>query len=511
MVGFFAENRELLESSRKTVQTRVFMAPLSQNRQTRNPAGRGSLDRNAIALALIVVAVLFFSAEPALRAQSSQTQTQSQPPSNPQPTQDIPDAPSTVQPPAPKPAFPPPDAVGADQGAAGQPEPGQPGSSQPSSSQPGSGQPGSSQPAEGKSSSSSSTPPIETVPAGSAPRNQINPKETLFTIGVSARFVQVPVTVKDPDGRRVDGLLPKDFTVLENGKKQTLTYFSSDPFELSVAVLLDTGMPDVAVQKMNQSYGALVGAFSAYDEVAIYTYSSTVSQVTDYTGRPERLTAALNQMKLVRGGSGGPPVLSGPFSGGPSVNGIPVGGGGAAPVNTPDRESHVLNDAILRAAQDLSKRERTRRKVIIVISDGREFGSQAGYRDVLKILETRGIQVKAVVVDSGALPVFKQVEKFHLKTQGYADILPRYTSATGGGQVLTELSRNAMEDAYAQITSEARNQYTLGYVPPAAATSGRREIEVLVDRPQLKIFAKAAYYATPSARAAPAPAAGSPE
>jgi VWFA-related protein len=473
------------------------MAPLSQHRQTRNPAGRGSLGRNATCFALIATAAIFIfiSAAPAMQSQSGQTQTQSQPPANPQPAQDIPDAPSTVQPPVPKPAFPPPDAVGADQGAAGQP---------------GSGQPGPGQPEEGKPAPPPMS-PIETVPAGSTPRNQINPKETLYTIPVSARFVQVPVTVKDPDGRRVDGLLPKDFTVLENGKKQTLTYFSSDPFELSVAVLLDIGMPDVAVQKMNQSYSALIGAFSPYDEVAIYTYSSTVSQVTDYTGRPERLTAALNQMKLVRGDSGGPPVLGGPFSGGPTVNGAPVGGGGVAPVNTPDRESHVLNDAILRAAQDLSKRERTRRKVIIVISDGREFGSQAGYRDVLKVLETRGIQVKAVVVDSGALPVFKQVERFHIKTQGYSDILPKYTSATGGGQVLTELSRNSMEEAYAQITSEARNQYTLGYVPPAAATSGRREIEVLVDRPQLKIFAKDAYYATPSAHAAPAPAAGSPE
>ena len=30
---------------------------------------------------------------------------------------------------------------------------------------------------------------------------------------------------------------------------------------------------------------------------------------------------------------------------------------------------------------------------------------------------------------------------------------------------LRELSRNAIEDAYAQIISEARNQYTLGYSP----------------------------------------------
>ena len=42
--------------------------------------------------------------------------------------------------------------------------------------------------------------------------------------------------------------------MLENGKKQTLTYFSSDPFELSVAVVLDVGIADVALQKMNQTY-----------------------------------------------------------------------------------------------------------------------------------------------------------------------------------------------------------------------------------------------------------------
>ena len=86
-------------------------------------------------------------------------------------------------------------------------------------------------------------------------------------------------------------------------------------------------MADVAVQKINQTYSALAGAFSPYDEVALYTYSSTVSQVTDFTGKAERLTAALNEMKLVRGTNNGPPVLGGPLGpGGPTVNGAPVGG-----------------------------------------------------------------------------------------------------------------------------------------------------------------------------------------
>ena len=346
-------------------------------------------------------------------------------------------------------------------------------------------------------------PPVEPLPAGSRPRNQVNPKEDLYTITVAAHVVQIPVMVKDSDGRPVDGLLPKDFTVLENGKKQPLTFFSSDPFELSVAIVLDTNVSDVVLQQVNQTYSSLVGAFSPYDEVALYTYSSTVTEVTDFSGRATKLTAALNQLKTVRGRNNGPPVLGGPLGPqGPSVNGMPVGGPPVAPVMTPPRESHVLNDAILRAAIDLSRRERTRRKVIFVISDGQELGSRASYRDVLRVLQTHDIQVKAVVVDTGALPGYKQVEKLHhIPKQGFSEILPRYVNATGGGQIFTELSRNAMEEAYGQITSEARNQYTLAYSPKATTgPTSYRSIEVLVDKKGLNIYAKPGYYPVPTAR-----------
>jgi VWFA-related protein len=411
-------------------------------------------------------------------------QSQGQQPATTQPAQDIPDAPSTVQPPAPKPPAPEPAPAG-EQGA-------QPG---------GLPQSDSAQQPEQDKAAPPPLPPVQTVPPGSAPRNQINPAEDLYKISVTTNFVQIPVLVKDNNGRRVDGLLPKDFTVLENGKKQTLTYFTSDPFELSAAILLDLGMADIAVQKVNQTYSALVGAFSPYDEVALYTYSSTVSQQADFSRRPEKLTAVLDSMKLVRGRNNGPPVLGGPLASGPTVNGMPVGGPPVQPVNTPPKEAHVLNDAILRAALDLSKRERTRRKVIFVISDGRERGSQASYKDVLKLLETHGIQVKAVVLDQGALPGYKQVEKLHhIIGQGYADILPKYTHATGGGDIFTELSRNAIEKAYAQITSEVRNQYTLGYTPKAmGGSSSYRSIEVLVDK-KVNVYAKDGYYPVPTAR-----------
>ena len=338
-------------------------------------------------------------------------------------------------------------------------------------------------------------PPVKTVPPGTSSREAPTGGEQLYKLRVTTNFVQVPVTVKNRDGRMVDGLLPQDFTVMENGTRQKLTFFTSDPFALSVAVVLDLGMPDTAVQKVNQTFPSLVGAFAPYDEVALYTFSSTVSQVSDFAGVSRRLEALLTQMKTERGRNNGVPVLSGPMASGPIVNGKPVNSP-TQPVYTPTKEAHVLNDAILQAALDLIKRDPTRRKIIFVISDGRESGSKASYGDVLKLLLTNGIQVKAVAVESAALPLYGKLERLHLPRQGYGNLLPKYAGATGGAPVFTELSRNAIEQTYAQAMSEARNQYTLGYTPAKGKVSAAayRSIEVLVDRPDLKIYAKDGYY-----------------
>ena len=435
---------------------------------------------------------------PAIQGQSSGSQTPSGQgqPSQTQPAQNIPDAPSAVQPPSATPEPPP----------IPRPEEKKPAVERnPWTNEPinkaGAAEPGA-QPGE-EASAPPPMPPVKTVPPGSSTKQGPGAQEQLYTLVVHTNFVQVPVTVKDRNGRMVDGLLPTDFSVMENGTKQKLSFFSADPFALSVAIVLDLGMPDTAVQKVNQTFPALVGAFAPYDEVALYTYSSTVSEVSDFAGATQKLTALLNQMKTERGHNNGPPVLSGPLApNGPIINGIPVGSP-TEPVYTPPKEAHVLNDAILRAALDLSKRNRTRRKIIFVISDGREYGSKASYSDVKKLLLSNEIQVKAVAVESAALPVYGKLERLHLPHEGYGNILPKYTSATGGGDPYNELSRSAIEDIYAQVMSEARNQYTLGYTPArpkTPTTAAYRNIEVLVDRPGLKISAKDGYYPAPAAR-----------
>ncbi|HUB01545.1 MAG TPA: VWA domain-containing protein [Terriglobales bacterium] len=345
-------------------------------------------------------------------------------------------------------------------------------------------------------------PPVKTVPPGSVPPETANGESGYVLPRVTTNLVIVPVTVKDSDGRMVNGLQPRDFTVLENGQRQTLKFFTSDPFALSAAVVIDLGMPDVGVKKVQQTLSALQGAFSQFDEIAIYTYSTKVGRQSDFTGVGRQLTAVMNQIKSYSGESNGPPVTDGPLGPqGPIINGMPIDAP-VTPVSTPPRVAHVINDAILTAARDLSKQPRERRKIIFVISDGRELGSTASYQDTLKVLLTQNITVYGVGVEGAAIPIYDRLQRIHLpKTRallGYSDILPKYVSATGGGAVYAELTAADIERAYASAIGEARNQYTIGY--SSKGIGGYRQIEVRVHRPNLKVYAKDGYYPLPAAR-----------
>jgi VWFA-related protein len=157
---------------------------------------------------------------------------------------------------------------------------------------------------------------------------------------------------------------------------------------------------------------------------------------------------------------------------------------------------------------DLSTRQKGRRKIIFVIGDGREYRSNASYGDVLKVLLSNGILVYGIGVGGSAIPGYKQVEKLHIPGQAYGNILPRYANATGG-EILSEYSKDAIENAYQRAIGDARNQYTLGYASAATPSSTYREIEVKVGRPGCKssdlrpcvlVFAKAGYYPLPVSR-----------
>ncbi len=416
--------------------------------------------------------------------------------------QDIPDAPSASRPPQPYPSAPPPE-----------PE-SQPPSQPPTAEAKPSGNeapPSSANP--GPSASENPSPPphpldVKTVPANAAAPDAGSAQDELYKLSVNVNEVIVPVRVTDDSGRLVNGLLPKDFSVYEDGNKRVLNFFTSDPLAISAAVIFDLGMPDVNVQKVNQTFGALEGAFSQFDEVAIYSYSTTVGRMADFGAVGKRLDSVLNQMKTYHGENNGVPVLGGPLGPqGPTINNIPVDRS-APPAISPPKQARVLNDAILTAAMDLGGRQKGRRKIIFVISDGREYRSNASYGDVMKVLLSNGIMVYGIGVGGSAIPGYKQLEKLKIPGQAYGNILPRYANATGG-EILSEYSKDAIENAYQRAIGDARNQYTLGYASAATPSSTYREIEVKVGRPGCKssdlrpcvlVYAKAGYYPLPISR-----------
>ncbi len=353
------------------------------------------------------------------------------------------------------------------------------------------------------------SPNIKTVPPGGETKSPIGPQENigeqLATVSKTVNFVIVPVSVKDDAGRQVYGLTKDNFKILENGVVQPIKFFSSDPLGISAAIVLDVGMPDVAFKKVQDTFNALVGAFSEYDEVAVYTYSDNVKQQQDFNAAlGDRTATTMKRVSQQSARPGGAATVAGPMVSGPTVNGQVFNPGDPSRPHTTSvryiEPPHTLNDAILRAAIDLSHRPRQRRKVIFVISNGQEDRSTASYSDVLKVLLSNEVQVYAVGVDSAAIPGYSKLSKIRLPRQPYGNILPKYANATGG-EVLNALDKTAMERAYSRLMDDARNQYTIGYTSPMTLSTAYRSIEVRVSADtSVKVYARDGYYPLPPAR-----------
>jgi VWFA-related protein len=170
------------------------------------------------------------------------------------------------------------------------------------------------------------------------------------------------------------------------------------------------------------------------------------------------------------------------------------GSTGSSSFITIPKEIHTLNDAILRAAKDLSSRPQGRRRIIYVVSDGKEYGSKATYKDVLRYLQTNKIAVYGTLVGDSARWGEGYVSRLHLPFTMYDNRLAGYILATGG-VMDSEGSLNGIEKSYAKITEEARNQYTLVYSSHEPLIDGKyRKIEVRVNRPGVEVIAKKGYY-----------------
>jgi VWFA-related protein len=322
-----------------------------------------------------------------------------------------------------------------------------------------------------------------------------------FTIVQRVNYIDVPVTVRDKHHQLVAGLTWRQFRIFEDGQRQRIAFFTVDPYPLSVAFVIDQTLPSDIMRKVNESLAAVSGAFSPADTVAVVTYSNTPQAITDFTGaQGPRLTAALQQSKRP-GRDMGVPEPTGPLASGMSINGnspdpnLAPQRGNVAPFNIAPKESHPLNDAMLYAAQMLSRQPKGRRRIIYVITDGKDSRSKVTQKEVLKFLLTNNISVYGTLVGDSATWGVGYLDKLRLPLLATDNIMPRYTTLTGGS-LEAQFSENGIQKSFADITNSVRTQYTLGYYSHAPSISERHHtIDVRVEGiPGLDVTAKEGYY-----------------
>jgi VWFA-related protein len=355
-----------------------------------------------------------------------------------------------------------------------------------------------------------STPPTvspSAVPAGSQPPTYEAPvgkgAEAIKTLYLHVDAVDVAFTVKDSKGHLVPGLTARDVQVYENGLMQHIDVFTNEGLPMSVAMVIDNSMTKDEMIRVNDAMGSLQSAFAPTDEVAVFTYNKGPKLVTDFTGaQSARLTQAIERSK----GEGREAPMAGsqgPLGQTTIINGQNFDPNTSAVKNHSSLsleqpiDPHPLNDAILAAATYLSTRPIERRRVIYVISDGKEYGSKAKASQVVKYLNMHQIEVDGTLVGDSAVWGLGVLDRIHLPLMMRDNVLPGYATATGGN-IDAEFRTASIEKSFNKIALEARTRYTVGYSTREDFMDGKyRKLEIKVLHPSLTVLAPPGYWPWP--------------
>jgi VWFA-related protein len=329
-----------------------------------------------------------------------------------------------------------------------------------------------------------------TAPQGQAPAQQ---GETRNRITARTELVIVPVTVKNGDGQLVGDLQRDEFRVFSDGVEQQIVLFDSQPYPLSAVVLIDNDLAEKQADQVKKSLDAIAAGFGPADEVALMTYAEFPETVADFSFSNDKLFTALKRLDL---SSHSTTIINDPTTAGPIINGQtqPDGTGttgmGGVQVRGFGKPAihNSLDDAIYAAGEMLKGRGRDRRKIIFLISDGSNtHNNQHTFDETLHSLLLADVSVFAISV-THQTPIGRSIVQ-----HGAAEI-DKYAIATGG-DTFYAAKDNDLARLYAEVTEQARNEYTLTFAPRQPdRTKDFHSIEVRVRRPNLDVSARQGYF-----------------
>ncbi len=268
------------------------------------------------------------------------------------------------------------------------------------------------------------------------------------TVRVNTDLVVLNVTVVDANGKFVNGLRSGDFKLLVDGQERKISTFLREETPFAAVVLLDTsGSMEQRMMLARSAAIRFLQELRQDDMVAVYRFDSKIEKVQEFSDSRDLQDFAFS-LKA--------------------------------------KGMTVLNDAIVSAAIDLSKRGENRR-AILVLSDGADTKSAASANKAVNSALAANSTIYTVDMSSIDGAASRNVvnaavlRSFALKTGG------RYVSSSGGP---------VMRDAFTQIADELSNQYTLAYAPPDTERDGKwHSFEIKVTRPELLARTRKGYNA----------------
>jgi VWFA-related protein len=320
------------------------------------------------------------------------------------------------------------------------------------------------------------------------------------TISVNVKLVTMFATVRDKHGALIPNLTKDDFALQQDGHPQSITYFAADSdLPLTLGLLVDTSMSQRRVldQERDASHAFLDHMLREdKDKAFVIHFDHQVELLQDLTSSRQKLEASLDQLGRPQfsqtggssGSSGGDPDSSSTRSGGGGAggrgsHGVYGGGGGT-----------LLYDAVFLASDELMKKQQGR-KALIILSDGVDRGSKETLRDAIETAERADTLVYSIL--------FADKDGYGNGGGGYGG--GHMGGGMGGGghrhypqesrpdgkKVLQQLSRETggrffevtkketIDQIYAEIDEELRNQYALGYTPDKTdASVGYHKIQL---------------------------------
>lgn len=266
-----------------------------------------------------------------------------------------------------------------------------------------------------------------------------------FSDKVNVEVVEVTVSVTDDGGRFVPNIPRDAFRVREDGKPQTVTYFSSDdvPLELIVAVDISGSMTRT-MSSLKRAVKGFLAAVPPSDQVTLLGFNDSVFALTRKATDPAERVRAVDRL-------------------------APWG-------------ATALYDVIVRGIDMLGRQ--SGRKALVVFTDGEDQGSHVALEDVERRLQASDVTLYMIGQGRG-------ISQEYLKKT-----MQRLTVPTGGRTFTTD-NVDALQGAFAELLDELSNQYLIGYQPANTARDDSwREIAVEVEGHR-HVRARQGYRATP--------------